>query len=50
MRQLRFDGWQITHAGERIVKKKLRRTLLKYGLHKEADLFARAYGYIEQYY
>ena len=25
-------------------------TLLKYRLHKEQDLFDRAYGYIQQYY
>lgn len=50
VRQVRFDGWQSTHAGERIVKKELRRTLLKYRLHKEKDLFDRAYGYIQQYY
>jgi type I restriction enzyme, R subunit len=30
--------------------KKLRRALLKYKLHKDQDLFDRAYGYIRQYY
>jgi len=28
----------------------LRRTLLKYKLHKDQELFDRAYGYIRQYY
>ena len=50
VRQVRFDGWQSTHAGERMVKQALRRTLLNYRLHKDKDLFDRAYGYIEQYY
>jgi len=50
VRAVRFDGWQATHAGEREVKKALRRTLFKYKLHQNAELFERAYGYIRQYY
>ena len=50
VRAVRFDGWQATHAGEREVKKALRRTLFKYKLHQDADLFERAYGYIREYY
>ena len=45
-RAVRFDGWQSTHAGEREVKKALRRTLFKYKLHQDAELFGRAYEYI----
>jgi type I restriction enzyme R subunit len=50
VRIVRFDGWQWTNAGEREVKQALRRTLLKYKLHKEQDLFDRAYAYIREYY
>lgn len=50
VRQVRFPGWQRTEAGEREVKKALRRALLKYKLHADQDLFDRAYGYIENYY
>jgi type I restriction enzyme, R subunit len=50
VRIVRFDGWQTTHAGEREVKKALRKTLFKYKLHQDQDLFDRAYGYIRQYY
>jgi len=50
VRQVRFVGWQATHAGEREVKKALRSTLMKYKLHHDNDLFDRAYGYIRQYY
>ena len=50
VRHVRFPGWQQTAAGEREVKKALRRTLLKYHLHQDTDLFERAYGYIRQYY
>ena len=50
VRIVRFPGWQQTIAGEREVKKALRRTLLKYKLHEEEDLFDRAYAYIEEYY
>lgn len=47
---VRFDGWQRTNAGEREVKRALRKTLMKYKLHKEQELFDRAYSYIKQYY
>ena len=50
VRVVRFDGWQSTHAGEREVKKALRKTLLKYRLHQDLELFEKAYGYIATYY
>lgn len=50
VRYVRFDGWQNTHAGEREVKNALRKTLFKYKLHQDHDLFDRAYGYIKEYY
>jgi type I restriction enzyme R subunit len=50
VRLVRFDGWQDTHAGEREVKKALRKTLFKYRLHQDQDLFDRAYKYIREYY
>jgi len=42
VRLVRFPGWQQTAAGEREVKKALRKSLLKYQLHQDADLFERA--------
>lgn len=50
VRMVRFDGWQTTIAGEREVQKAVRRTLLKYQLHKDNELFEKAYDYIRQYY
>jgi type I restriction enzyme, R subunit len=50
VRLVRFPGWQQTAAGEREVKKALRKSLLKYQLHHDAELFEQAYGYIKQYY
>ena len=50
VRVVRFDGWQQTTAGEREVQRALRRALLKYKLHRDQDLFEKAYGYIKQYY
>jgi type I restriction enzyme R subunit len=50
VRVVRFEGWQSTHAGEREVKLALRKTLFKYRLHQEQELFNRAYGYIREYY
>lgn len=50
VRVVRFDGWQNTIPGEREVQKALRKTLLKYQLHKDEELFNKAYGYIKEYY
>ncbi|MBI1318329.1 MAG: HsdR family type I site-specific deoxyribonuclease [Candidatus Hydrogenedens sp.] len=50
VREVRFDGWKNTHSGEREVKMALRKTLFRYQLHQDQDLFDRAYGYIKQYY
>jgi len=50
VRTVRFDGWQWTHGGEREVKQSLRKTLMKYKLHKEQELFDKAYAYIREYY
>lgn len=50
VRVVRFPGWQNTTAGEREVQKSLRKSLLKYKLHKDQVLFDRAYAYIKEYY
>jgi type I restriction enzyme R subunit len=47
---VRFPGWQSTASGEREVKKALRKTLLKYNLHTDQDLFDKAFEYIREYY
>jgi type I restriction enzyme, R subunit len=50
VRVVRFDGWQHTTAGEREVRKALRKTLFKYKLHQDTELFEKAFGYVRQYY
>jgi type I restriction enzyme, R subunit len=50
VRKVRFPEWQATNAGEREVRKALRRTLFKYKLHTDAELFEKAYGYVREYY
>lgn len=50
VRVVRFDGWQQTYGGEREVKKALRKTLFKYRLHQDQELFEKAYSYIRTYY
>ena len=50
VKKVRFPEWQQTTQGERLVQKELRRTLLKYKLHTDQELFDHAYGYIRQYY
>jgi len=49
VRKIRFDGWQATKAGEREVRKALRRTLFKYKLHTDLELFEKAYGYVMEW-
>ena len=50
VKQVRFPDWQDTTQGEREVRQVLRRTLLKYKLHTDQELFDKAYGYIREYY
>jgi type I restriction enzyme, R subunit len=50
VRHVRFPGWQGTQAGERDVKKALRKALFKYKLHADEELFEKAFNYIRQYY
>jgi type I restriction enzyme, R subunit len=50
VRKIRFPEWQATTAGEREVRKALRRTLFKYKLHTDTELFEKAYGYVREYY
>jgi type I restriction enzyme R subunit len=47
---VRFPGWQNTSAGEREVRKALRKTLFDFKLHQDAELFEKAFGYVKQYY
>lgn len=50
VRLVRFPGWQDTLAGEREVKKALRKSLFKYKLHTDEELFEKAFNYVRQYY
>jgi type I restriction enzyme R subunit len=50
VRLVRFPGWQTTSAGEREVRKAVRKTLLDFQLHQDKELFEKAYEYIKQYY
>jgi type I restriction enzyme R subunit len=50
VRVVSFPGWQQSVSGEREVQKSLRQALLKYKLHKDQELFDRAYAYIKEYY
>jgi type I restriction enzyme R subunit len=50
VRVVRFPGWQETTAGEREVRKALRKTLFRYRLHQDLELFEKAYGYVREHY
>lgn len=47
---VRYDGWQDVPSGQKEVMKALRKSLLKYKLHKDQELFDKAYEYIREYY
>lgn len=50
VRLVRFPDWQSTTAGERAVKKELRKVIyVKYKL-ADQELFDKAYNYIKMYY
>lgn len=50
VKTVRFDGWQISAEGRRLVKKSLKEIVaIKYKI-KDKDLIDRAYNYIETYY
>ena len=50
VRAISFPVWQHSNQGEREVQQALRKSLLKYKLHKDQILFDRAYSYIKEYY
>ncbi len=39
-----------TSVGQTLENMALRRTLFKYRLHQDQELFDRAYGYVREYY
>lgn len=50
VKSVRFDGWQNTHEGDRLVQQALRKTLyVKYKI-RDNDVFEKALGYIREYY
>ena len=50
VKKVRFERWQHTIVGEREVKHEITRILLRYGLHKDTELFSKIYGYIREHY
>lgn len=50
VKMTRFDGWQNSNSGPREIQKALFLTLTQFGLGKDKELFAKAYGYIEEHY
>ncbi|HCJ48874.1 MAG TPA: DEAD/DEAH box helicase [Microbacterium sp.] len=50
VRAVRFEGWQDTIAGKKLIRQELRKTLyIKFRI-RDNDLFEKAIGYIEEYY
>ncbi|QLQ39704.1 hypothetical protein [Micromonospora robiginosa] len=50
VRAVRFEGWQGTRDGDRVVQQSLRKTLyIKFKI-RDNDVYERALGYIREYY
>ena len=47
---VRFPGWQNTSTGRKEISKNLRDVIMRKYRIKDPDVFAKAYGYVEQYY
>ncbi|MEU8338233.1 type I restriction endonuclease subunit R [Micromonospora tulbaghiae] len=50
VRAVRFEGWQDTREGDRLVQQSLRRTLWTKFKIRDNDVYERALGYIREYY
>jgi type I restriction enzyme R subunit len=50
VRAVRFEGWQNTRDGDRLVQQQLRKTLYIRFKIRDNDIFERALGYIREYY
>ena len=50
VRVVRFPGWQDTSTGRKEVSKNLRDVIMRRYHIKDQEVFAKAYGYVEQYY
>jgi len=50
VRAVRFEGWQNTRDGDRLVQQALRRTLyIKFKI-RDNDVYEKALGYVREYY
>lgn len=50
VKHVRFEGWQHTTTGEKLIAKELRKIIwIKYQI-KDESLYSRAYDYIKEYY
>jgi len=50
VRSVRFEGWQSTHEGDRLVQQALRKTLYVKFKIRDSEVFEKALGYIREYY
>ena len=47
---VRFPGWQDSPTGRKTVSRSLRDVIMRKYRIKDQEVFAKAYGYVEQYY
>ena len=48
--QERYDGWQNTSHGTKLIQQKLYRILYDHKLSDDEELFDKAYNYIREHY
>jgi len=46
----RYDGWQNTITGTKLIQQKLYRILYTHKLYDDEELFEKAYNYIKEHY
>jgi len=50
VRGVRFDGWQATTQGDKLVRQEIRKVLYLRFKIRDADVFDKAMGYLREYY
>lgn len=50
VKEVRYDGWAGTTEGDRSVRREVRNVLRKHQMHRDQQLFERAYDYISAHY
>lgn len=50
VKEVRYDGWATTSEGDRKVRREMRNVLRRHQMHRDQELFERAYEYVSAHY